>query len=56
MRVIGRLGQLAGLVVPALAVILELNHSISLGQMLVMLVFAACVFWIGRILEGYASS
>jgi hypothetical protein len=45
-----------GLVIPALAVVLELNHSISLGRMLVMLVAAICCFWIGRILEGLASS
>jgi hypothetical protein len=45
-----------GLAIPALAVVLELNHSISLGRMLVMLVAAICCFWIGRILEGLASS
>ena len=54
MRAIGRAGQLAGLALPALAILLELNHRISLGQMLVMLVAAVCCFWIGRILEGYA--
>jgi hypothetical protein len=37
-----------------LAVVLELNGSITSGPMLVMLVFAACCFWLGRILEGYA--
>ena len=56
LRAIGRLGQMLGLVIPALAVVLELNHSISLGRMLVMLVAAICCFWIGRILEGLASS
>jgi hypothetical protein len=55
MRVIGRLGQLLGLMVPPVAILLQLNNSISLGQMLVMLLFAACAFWIGRILEGYAT-
>jgi hypothetical protein len=54
MAAFGRFGQLLGLVIPALAVVLELNHAISLGQMLVMLVGAVCCFWIGRILEGYA--
>ena len=53
---IGRFGQLIGLTLPALAVILELNGSITSGPMLVMLVFAGCTFWLGRILEGYASS
>lgn len=55
-RAIGRLGQLLGLGLPALALVLELNHSISLGRMLVMLVAAVCCFWIGRILEGIGSS
>jgi hypothetical protein len=54
MRAIGRAGQWLGLALPALAVVLELNRSISLGQMLVMLVAAVSCFWIGRILEGYA--
>ena len=52
----GRLGQLLGLGIPCLAVLLELNHAISLGQMLLMLVGAVCCFWIGRIVEGYARS
>ena len=55
MRSIGRLGQMLGLGLPALAVVLELNRSISLGRMLVILVAAICCFWIGRILEGLAS-
>lgn len=56
MRVIGRLGQMIGLAVPPVAILLQLNQSISLGQMLMMLLFAACAFWIGRILEGYAGA
>jgi len=55
-NLVGRLGQLLGLGIPALAIVLELNHAISLGQMLMMLVAAVCCFWIGRILEGYARS
>lgn len=54
MRALGRFGQLLGLGIPVFAVILELNRTISLGQMLVMLVAATCCFWIGRILEGYS--
>jgi len=53
MAALGRLGQFLGLAIPAVAVLLELNHAISLGQMLVMLVAAVCCFWIGRIVEGY---
>lgn len=55
MRLIGRFGQFVGLAVPPLAILLQLNWTISLGQMLAMLLFAACAFWIGRIVEGYAS-
>lgn len=54
MAAVGRFGQFLGLAIPALAVLLELNRAISLGQMLMMLVAAVCCFWIGRIVEGYA--
>ena len=54
LRAIGKAGQLLGLTVPAVAILLELNHRISLGQMLMLLVAAVCCFWIGRILEGYS--
>jgi hypothetical protein len=55
-RTCGRLGQFAGLTLPALAIVLELQHAISLGQMLVMLLASVCCFWIGRLLEAYAHS
>ena len=55
-RTCGRLGQFAGLRLPALAIVLELQHAISLGQMLVMLLASVCCFWIGRLLEAYAHS
>jgi hypothetical protein len=54
MITVGRLAQMVGLVLPGCAIILELNHRITLGQMLVMLVASVCCFWIGRIIEGYA--
>lgn len=54
LHLIGRLGQLLGLGIPAVAILLELNRSISLGQMLMLLVTAVCCFWIGRIIEGYS--
>jgi len=56
MRSVGRFGQLLGLTVPALAVVMELSGRISSGPMLGMLVFSVCCFAIGRILEGYAGS
>lgn len=55
MKALARFLQLAGLSVPFLAILLELSHVISLGQMLIMLVAAVCCFWIGRILEGFAA-
>jgi hypothetical protein len=54
MRAVGRFGQLAGLTIPAIAVLMELTHRITSGPMLGMLVFSVCCFAIGRILEGYA--
>ena len=49
-----RLLQIAGLIVPPLAIIAQLNNSISLGQMLLFLVASISAFYIGRILEGIA--
>lgn len=55
LRSIGRFGQWLGLGVPFLAIALQLNRAITVGQMLMLLVVAICCFWIGRILEGLAS-
>jgi len=54
MRSFGHYLQLLGLALPPLSIVLQLSGSISLGTMLVMLVAAASLFGIGRILEGYA--
>ncbi len=54
MASLARLLQLAGLTVPPLAIIAELNHSISLGQMLGFLVMAICLFSLGHLLQRYA--
>ena len=54
MALFGRLMQIVGLVVPPLAIILQLQNAITLGQMLTFLVAAVCAFWIGRIVEGYS--
>jgi len=56
MRGVGRFGQLLGLTIPALAVVMELSGRITSGPMLGMLVFSVCCFVIGRFLEGYAAS
>jgi hypothetical protein len=55
MRALGKIMQIAGLVIPPLSIVAQLNESISLGQMLFFLVAAASLFWIGRIVDGYAS-
>jgi hypothetical protein len=43
-----------GLAMPPLGIIMQLSETISLGQMLTMLLAAVCLFWIGRLVEGYA--
>jgi len=55
MKSLGRAGQLLGLTLPCLAVLLQLPEVITQGQMLVMLVAAVCCFAIGRIIEGYGN-
>ncbi|MEX2111656.1 MAG: hypothetical protein WD845_00635 [Pirellulales bacterium] len=54
MHQIGRGLQFLGLSVPPLSIVMQLSGSISLGQMLTMLVASVCLFGIGRIAEGYA--
>lgn len=60
MRAFGRLLQKIGLVLPPIAVVLQLlpgnapgGTVITLGQMFALLGTAICCFLIGRILEGY---
>lgn len=61
MKSFGKLLQYAGLIVLPLAMFLQWMPGqtrdgtlISVGQMLMMLVAGACLFWIGRIVEGYS--
>jgi hypothetical protein len=54
MRWLGHNLQILGLVVPPVAIVLQLANTISLGKMLTMLVAAVCMFGIGRIIEGYS--
>lgn len=54
MRLVGRLLQYAGLLAPPLAIVMQLDNFISLGQMLAVLVAAVTAFYLGRMLEGYA--
>jgi hypothetical protein len=54
MRQIGRSLQIVGLALPPLSIVMQLMGSIKANQMLVMLVACVCLFFIGRIVEGYA--
>lgn len=61
LRKVGRGLQHLGLIIPPIAILLQLVKNqqgepvISLLQMLGFLLAAVCGFWIGRIIEGYAS-
>jgi hypothetical protein len=46
--------QIVGLALPILAILLQVTETVTVGKMLVMWVAAMCIFYIGRILEGYA--
>ncbi len=50
---LGRFLQYAGLATPPLGVLGELTGTLSLGQMLLVLVFGVCLFAIGRLVEAY---
>ena len=55
MRAFGRILQHLGLLVGPVAVILQWAEAINARQLLVFGVVAAlCLFWIGRLIEGYA--
>jgi hypothetical protein len=54
MRALGRLLAGLSLAIPPLGIVLQLADRISIGQMLVMLVAGVCLFYIGRIVEGYS--
>ncbi len=59
MRRTGRTLQILGLILLPLAMVLELSKDLGfpfrLRDMLLMLVFGATVFYLGRLLEGHAS-
>ncbi|HEY5315246.1 MAG TPA: hypothetical protein VIK18_22130 [Pirellulales bacterium] len=43
------------LIVPPLSIVLQLRDAIKANTMLVMLVAAVSLFYIGRLAEGYGS-
>ena len=54
MHTLGRLLQIVGLTLPPLSIMLQLSNAIGLGPMLTMLVASISMFYLGRIIEGYA--
>ncbi|HWB14039.1 MAG TPA: hypothetical protein VG826_32735 [Pirellulales bacterium] len=53
MRQLARGLQMVALFLLPLGMILQIANSISVGQMLMLLVAGFSLFYIGRILEGY---
>jgi hypothetical protein len=61
MRTLGKLLQIAGLVILPVACLIELSsgsmgRSGGLATMLILMVFGAAAFALGRLVEGYAGS
>jgi len=54
MRTLGRLLQILALLMPPLSIMLQLQDALPLGSMLVMLIAAVALFYIGRLVEGFA--
>ena len=54
MRAFGRILQHLGLLLAPAAVVLQLAEAIDVRQKLKFGVVALCLFWIGRLVEGYA--
>lgn len=59
MRFLGKALQLVGLILLPVAMLLELSGALGrdsgLADMLLMLVFGAAAFTLGRFVEGYAA-
>lgn len=55
MRILGRILQVAALIGLPLAIPLELAGAIRTGPMLTLMVASIALFYIGRLLEGYAT-
>jgi len=60
MKSLGRFLQLAGLMLLPLSMFMELTDGLGrafgVSDMVVMLVFGFATFYIGRIVEGYATN
>jgi hypothetical protein len=55
MYTVARFLQIAGLTIPPLAIMAQLNENISLGKMLQFLVAAIALFSIGYLLQSYST-
>lgn len=56
MHAFARLLQLAGLTIPPLAIIAQLNEEINAGQMLQFLAVSVGLFLVGYLLQQYRGS
>ncbi len=60
MAIFGKACQLVALMLLPLSMLLELTGGLGrkfgISDMLVMLVFGFCLFYVGRFLEGYAKA
>ncbi|MCC7085110.1 MAG: hypothetical protein IT427_08890 [Pirellulales bacterium] len=54
MAFIGRLLQIAGLILLPISMILQLSQRIDVRTMLLLLVMGFAAFYLGRIIEGYS--
>lgn len=54
MQVLGGILQRLALLALPIGIVLELTNSITLGEMLLVMLAGATAFAVGRIIEGYA--
>ena len=59
MKTIGKVLQQLALVILPIAIVLELTggmaRSFGVADLLIALIFSVILFWIGRLIEGYAA-
>ena len=55
MKSFGRILQFAALTILPVAMIVQLGGALRPAQLLVALVFGVAIFYLGRMIEGYAA-
>jgi len=59
MAVLGRLIQILALLLLPIAMLMELTHFLGrefgVADLLIMLIFGLVLFYVGRLIEGYAA-